>query len=214
METENEGAKTVKADTSTAKGKRNTVFGVLVILGGMTLLVVYAVPLYELFCRATGFGGYTQRAEAAPGAVTAKGSAKTPARTMTIRFVANTNPNLDWSFQPEVDSVKVKIGKRRLIAYYARNTGDSEATGVATFNVTPAKAGVYFTKIACFCFDQQTLKAGEKVTMPVSFFVDPAILKDRNMQDVHTITLSYTFFRATKSADKTKDTKGSRVVRN
>ncbi len=179
---------------SLARGKRNTVLGVLAILSGMTLLVVYAVPLYDLFCRATGFGGTTQRAAAAPEAAdTAAG------RIVTVRFLANTNPNLPWRFQPEVDSVRIAVGKRRLVAYTARNLDDSETTGIATFNVTPAKAGVYFTKIACFCFDEQTLKPGQTVNMPVSFFIDPAIAKDRNLRDVDTITLSYTFFRAAGS---------------
>lgn len=182
------------AQSSLARGKRNTVLGVLAILSGMTLLVVYAVPLYELFCRTTGFGGTTQRAAAAPEA---------PAgRIVTVRFDANTNPNLPWRFQPEVDSVRVAVGKRRLIAYTARNLDDRETTGIATFNVTPAKAGVYFTKIACFCFDEQTLKPGQTVNMPVSFFIDPAIAKDRNLRDVETITLSYTFFRAAGSDAK------------
>ncbi len=180
------------ARKSLAKGKRNTVFGILAILSGMTLLVVYAVPLYELFCRATGFGGTTQRAAAAPEAA----GAAVSGRIVTVRFLANTNPNLPWRFQPEVESVRVAVGKRRLVAYTARNLDDRETAGIATFNVTPAKAGVYFTKIACFCFDEQTLKPGQTVNMPVSFFIDPAIAQDRNMRDVDTITLSYTFFRA------------------
>ena len=191
---------------SATNGKRNTVLGVLALLGGMTLLVVNAVPLYELFCRATGFGGYTQRTDAAP--------AKAGTRTFTVRFLSNTNPNLNWRFNPQVDSVKVRIGQRRLIAYVAKNTGDREATGIATFNVTPAKAGIYFSKIACFCFDQQTLKAGEKVLMPVSFFIDPAIAKDRSLSDVRTITLSYTFFPAKKSAEKPKGKPATRNVGN
>ena len=200
----------VAARGSLARGKRNTVLGVLALLSGMTLLVVYAVPLYDLFCRATGFGGTTQRAAAAPDAAAG--------RTMTVRFLANTNPNLPWRFQPEVESVRVAVGKRRLIAYSARNLDDSETTGIATFNVTPAKAGVYFTKIACFCFDEQTLKPGQSVSMPVSFFIDPAIAKDRNLRDVETITLSYTFFRAAGSAedDRAEARKGtiSRTRRN
>ena len=192
---------------SLAKSKRNTVLGVLAILSGMTLLVVYAVPLYEMFCRATGFGGTTQRAAAAPE--TAAG--RTIARTITVRFLANTNPNLPWHFQPAVDSVRVAVGKRRLVAYTARNLDDSETTGIATFNVTPAKAGVYFTKIACFCFDEQTLKPGQTVNMPVSFFIDPAIAKDRNLRDVDTITLSYTFFRA---AGNPEDDRGNDRAEN
>ena len=198
------------AQNSLARGKRNTVLGVLAILSGMTLLVVYAVPLYDLFCRATGFGGTTQRAAAAPDSATG--------RTMTVRFLANTNPNLPWRFQPEIDSVRVAVGKRRLVAYTARNLDDSETTGIATFNVTPAKAGVYFTKIACFCFDEQTLKPGQTVNMPVSFFIDPAIAKDRNLRDVDTITLSYTFFRAAgsdaKDLARAGDGPSAKAVRN
>ncbi len=203
------------ARDSLAKGKRNTVLGVLSILTGMTLLVVYAVPLYDLFCRATGFGGTTQRAAAAPEAA---GADAASGRIVTVRFLANTNPNLPWRFQPEVDSVRVAVGKRRLIAYSARNLDDSMTTGIATFNVTPAKAGVYFTKIACFCFDEQTLKPGQAVKMPVSFFIDPAIAKDRNLRDVETITLSYTFFRAAGSDAKDLARAGDgttpRAVRN
>ena len=203
------------ARDSLAKGKRNTVLGVLAILTGMTLLVVYAVPLYDLFCRATGFGGTTQRAAAAPETAGAEAGG---GRVMTVRFLANTNPNLPWRFQPEVDSVRVAVGKRRLIAYSARNLDDSMTTGIATFNVTPAKAGVYFTKIACFCFDEQTLKPGQAVKMPVSFFIDPAIAKDRNLRDVETITLSYTFFRAAGSDAKDLARAGDgttpRAVRN
>ncbi len=203
------------ARDSLAKGKRNTVLGVLAILTGMTLLVVYAVPLYDLFCRATGFGGTTQRAAAAPEAA---GADAASGRIVTVRFLANTNPNLPWRFQPEVDSVRVAVGKRRLIAYSARNLDDSMTTGIATFNVTPAKAGVYFTKIACFCFDEQTLKPGQAVKMPVSFFIDPAIAKDRNLRDVETITLSYTFFRAAgsdaKDLARAGDGTNPRAVRN
>ncbi len=203
------------ARDSLAKGKRNTVLGVLAILTGMTLLVVYAVPLYDLFCRATGFGGTTQRAAAAPEAA---GADAASGRIVTVRFLANTNPNLPWRFQPEVDSVRVAVGKRRLIAYSARNLDDSMTTGIATFNVTPAKAGVYFTKIACFCFDEQTLKPGQAVKMPVSFFIDPAIAKDRNLRDVETITLSYTFFRAAgsdaKNLARAGDGTSPRAVRN
>jgi len=157
----------MRADARTARGKGITVFGVLAILCGMTLLVVYAVPLYEMFCRITGFGGYTQRATAAPSEV--------GKRVIAIRFVANISSKLDWQFQPEVDSVKVRVGERSLVAFVAKSREDGESTGVATFNVTPAKAGVYFSKIACFCFDQQTLKTGEQVTMPVSFFSPPDV---------------------------------------
>ena len=175
-----------------AKAKRRTVLSVLMMLTGMTLLVVYAVPLYELFCRVTGYGGTTQQAERAPGAV--------GERHFTIRFDAETNPQLPWVFKPAQREVRVRAGERKLIFYVALNRSDEPVVGTATFNVTPAKAGRYFSKIQCFCFSKQLLKPGQRIDMPVSFFVDPAILKSKNMKDVSVITLSYTFFRARKQA--------------
>ena len=175
-----------------AKAKRRTVLSVLMMLTGMTLLVVYAVPLYEMFCRVTGYGGTTQRAAAAPGAM--------GARSFTIRFDAETNPQLPWGFRPAQRQVTVRAGERKLIFYVAKNLSDEPVTGTATFNVTPAKAGRYFNKIQCFCFSKQLLKPGQRVDMPVSFFIDPAILKAKNLRDVSVITLSYTFFRARKQA--------------
>ncbi len=176
------------------RAKRRTVLSVLMLLTGMTLLVVYAVPLYELFCRVTGYGGTTQRAASAPGAV--------GARSFTIRFDAETSPQLPWAFQPAQRQVTVRAGERKLILYVVRNNSDEPVTGTATFNVTPAKAGRYFNKIHCFCFSKQRLKAGQRVDMPVSFFIDPAILKAKNLRDVSVITLSYTFFRARKQAPR------------
>ena len=175
-----------------ARAKRRTVLSVLMMLTGMTLLVVYAVPLYELFCRVTGYGGTTQQAERAPGA--------TGGRYFTIRFDAETNPQLPWRFQPVQRQVRVRAGERKLIFYVAKNLSDEPVVGTATFNVTPAKAGRYFNKIQCFCFSKQLLKPGQKIEMPVSFFVDPEILQSRNLKDVSVITLSYTFFRARKQA--------------
>ncbi len=177
-----------------AKAKRRTVMSVLMLLTGMTLLVVYAVPLYELFCRVTGYGGTTQQADAAPGAV--------GKRSFIIRFDAEINPQLPWAFNPVQRQVTVRAGERKLIFYVAKNTSDEAITGTATFNVTPAKAGRYFTKIQCFCFSKQLLNPGQRVDMPVSFFVDPAILKAKNLRDVSVITLSYTFFRARKQATR------------
>jgi cytochrome c oxidase assembly protein subunit 11 len=177
-----------------SRGKRRTVLSVLMMLTGMTLLVVYAVPLYEMFCRVTGYGGTTQRAGKAPGAM--------GERSFTIRFDAETNPQLPWGFRPAQRQVTVRAGERKLIFYVAKNNSDEAITGTATFNVTPAKAGRYFNKIQCFCFSKQLLKPGQRMDMPVSFFVDPAILKARNLRDVSVITLSYTFFRARKQAKR------------
>lgn len=171
-----------------AARKRRTVMSTLMLLAGMSLLVYYAVPLYNLFCRLTGYGGTTQQAAAAPGAV--------GTRTVIVRFSADTNPGLPWYFQPAQKQVVVRAGQQKLIFYVARNKTDRAVTGTATFNVSPAKAGRYFNKVQCFCFTQQTLQPGQRVDMPVSFFLDPKILKDRNMDDVKVITLSYTFFPA------------------
>jgi cytochrome c oxidase assembly protein subunit 11 len=170
---------------------RNTRTGLLLftVVIGMVALAFASVPLYRLFCEVTGFGGTPQRVEAqsAPAAVSD--------RTITVRFNADVNSGLPWSFQPAQSSVRVKVGEQALAFYRATNHADRAVTGTATFNVTPDKAGAYFDKIECFCFTEQTLKAGQSVEMPVTFYVDPAILADRGLDDVDTITLSYTFFR-------------------
>jgi cytochrome c oxidase assembly protein subunit 11 len=164
------------------------------IVLGMTALAFASVPLYRLFCEVTGFGGTPQRVEAS--AIPAGPSD----RVITIRFNADINSGLPWSFQPERRSIEVKVGEQTLAFYRATNHADRPVTGTATFNVTPDKAGAYFDKIACFCFTEQTLEPGQTVEMPVSFYVDPAILTDRGLDDVDTITLSYTFFRAADDA--------------
>jgi cytochrome c oxidase assembly protein subunit 11 len=178
-----------------APNRRNirTVVSLVAVLGAMTVLVVNSVSLYQLFCKVTGFGGTTQRADAAP--------AKPGDRVVTIRFEGTVNPRLPWRFYPLAREIKVRVGERRLAHYVAKNVGGRPITGVASFNVTPAKAGPYFNKIACFCFNEQKLEPGQVAQMPVSFFVDPAIAKDRNLDDVTVITLSYTFFKSAKSAD-------------
>lgn len=165
-----------------------TVVPLLALLVAMSGLVYYSVPLYRLFCQVTGYGGTTQQASVAPGAVSA--------RTFVIRFNADVDPNLPWKVQPVVAQFTLRAGAQRLAKYRARNVSSQAVTGTSSFNVTPAKAGRYFVKIACFCFTKQELAAGQVEDMPVTFFVDPAILKDRNLADVKTITLSYTFFRA------------------
>jgi cytochrome c oxidase assembly protein subunit 11 len=167
---------------------RRFLFSLFGFVGLMVGLAYASVPLYDLFCRVTGFGGTTQEADAAPGAV--------EGRMITVRFNADINNGLPWKFQPEQREVTVPIGEETLIAYEAKNLAARTTTGTALFNVTPLKAGKYFSKIACFCFDEQSLEPGQEVSMPVTFFVDPAILEDRLTQDVNTITLSYTFFPA------------------
>jgi cytochrome c oxidase assembly protein subunit 11 len=162
------------------------IFGLLVV--AMVGLAYASVPLYRIFCQATGFGGTTQRAEAAPG--------KTLDRRITIRFDANTAPSLPWTFEPVQRSLEVKVGEENFAYYRATNKSDHAVTGSAVFNVAPDTAGAYFNKIQCFCFTQQTLKAGETIELPVSFFVDPAIVDDHGLDNVNTITLSYTFYPA------------------
>ncbi|MFW2850664.1 cytochrome c oxidase assembly protein [Sphingomonas sp. TX0543] len=166
---------------------RTTRTALLAVLGicFMTGLAFASVPLYRLFCQATGLNGTTQRGLAAPGAVD---------RAIRIDFDANTSTHLPWRFTPEQGSETVKVGARDMAFFTATNRAAVPITGTATYNVTPYQAGKYFTKIECFCFTQQTLKPGETVRMPVIFFVDPKILTDPDTRDVETITLSYTFY--------------------
>jgi cytochrome c oxidase assembly protein subunit 11 len=158
------------------------------VVVGMVGLAYASVPLYRLFCQVTGFGGTTQRAEAAP--------TKTVDRRMTILFDANTAGSLPWTFEPVQRSLDVKVGEENFAYYRATNNSDHAITGSAVFNVTPDTTGAYFNKIECFCFTEQTLKPGQTVEMPVSFFIDPAIVDDRGLDKINTITLSYTFYPA------------------
>jgi cytochrome c oxidase assembly protein subunit 11 len=161
----------------------------LAVVIGMVGMSYAAVPLYYMFCRATGYGGTPNRADAAPGAV---GN-----RVFTVRFDTNVDPALPWSFAPEQRSVQVKMGENRLVYFRAVNRSDRPIVGHAAFNVAPDNAARYFNKIQCFCFTEQRLEAGESVEMPVSFFVSPTIQKDRGNDTLTEITLSYTFYPAT-----------------
>src|SRR5690606_31557032 len=154
---------------------------------GMVMMAYAAVPLYQLFCQVTGFGGTTQVATAA--------SEEVLDREIVVRFNADVNPALPWTFQPEQREARLKVGEQGLAFYRAVNNGTEPVIGTATYNVTPLKAGLYFSKIQCFCFTEQRLEPGESMDMPVTFFVDPSIADDPNLNDVRTITLSYTFFR-------------------
>ena len=158
--------------------------GVVVGMGGAAYA---AVPAYRLFCQVTGFGGTTQRAHSVPAVASD--------RTIKVQFDANTDPALPWRFRPKQREVALKVGEEGLAFYEAENLSDGPVMGQAGFNVSPAKAGRYFSKIQCFCFNEQILAAGQRANMPVTFFVDPEMLADPNMDDVTTITLSYTFFR-------------------
>lgn len=167
---------------------KNRAVGIRAALFGLAMLglAFASVPLYRLFCQVTGFGGTTQRAAAAPGAV-----AGAP---IAVRFDANVDPRLPWRFEPVQHQVSIQPGARTRVLYRATNLTARTTTGTASFNVSPAQAGPYFSKIECFCFTEQTLKPGESVEMPVIFFVDPAIRKDEGTRAISEITLSYTFY--------------------
>ena len=174
----------------------NRIFGITLatVAVAMVGLAFASVPLYRLFCAATGYDGTPQiGASVAPGAVRQK---------ITVRFNADTNPNLPWDFAPVQAQITLPLGEEQLAFYTARNRADTPVTGVALYNVTPDTVGKYFHKTACFCFNQQTLAPGEAKQFPLSFWVDPAIAKDPNTADIHTITLSYTFFRTLADAEK------------
>jgi cytochrome c oxidase assembly protein subunit 11 len=175
--------------------------GLVAVVLGMVGLSFAAVPLYSLFCRATGFGGTTQRV--------ADAAASTVARSIEIRFNTDVNRELPWDFRPNQRSVTLKIGETGMATFHAVNRGDQPIVGTAVYNVTPEKAGLYFDKIQCFCFTQQVLAPHEEADLPVAFYVDPAIVKDRNLDDVSVITLSYTFYRAKSQAlDRAIDAAG------
>ncbi|BCA59675.1 cytochrome c oxidase assembly protein [Sphingomonas sp. HMP6] len=168
-----------------ADGKLRTALFAVIGICFMTGVGWASIPLYRMFCQATGLNGTTQRGTVAPGAVD---------RQIRVDFDTNVAPHMPWKFAPENPSETVAIGARDMAFFTATNTSDHAITGTATYNVTPAQAGKYFTKIQCFCFTQQTLKPGETARMPVIFFVDPKILTDPDANDVETITLSYTFY--------------------
>lgn len=152
-----------------------------------------AVPLYDLFCRVTGYGGTTNTAAASTGVVLDQ--------TMRVRFDASVARDFPWSFKPEERVSEIRIGEVGLAFYEAHNPTDKPIAGTASYNVSPYEAGRYFTKIDCFCFEMQVLQPGESVLMPVTYFVDPEILDDRDARGTHTITLSYTFHATDIPAD-------------
>ena len=157
------------------------------VFGAAMLGAAFAsVPLYRLFCQVTGYGGTTQRAEAAPGTISD--------RSVVVRFDANVANGIGWAFRPEQREIRVRLGEVAHVNFIAENRTGDVSTGQAGFNVSPSSSGVFFNKIACFCFNSQTLKAGERVEMPVTFFVDPAMATDVDSRFTDTITLSYTFY--------------------
>lgn len=160
---------------------------------GMVGMSFAAIPLYRLFCAATGYAGTPNITQAA-----APGSNGQPIR---VRFNADTNPGLPWTFAPDQLEVSLNLGDQQVAFYHATNLSNRPVTGMALYNVTPEKVGKYFHKTACFCFNEQTLAGNQSMEFPVSFWVDPAIRTDPNTADVKVITLSYTFFRSLEDAE-------------
>src|SRR5215813_7359965 len=154
---------------------------------GMVGAAYAAVPFYNWFCKATGFGGTTQVVEKAPDRIVG--------RTLTIRFDSNVTPGLPWKFQPEQNEIQVHVGEVATVHYKVVNEAAREITAQASYNVSPPTVGAYFDKINCFCFTEQRLKPGETREMTVAFYVDPSIVKDHDQDDLNIITLSYTFYR-------------------
>jgi cytochrome c oxidase assembly protein subunit 11 len=178
-------------NTAVAANNAKTLRVLLLIVAAMIGLVAVSPTLYRTFCSLTGFGGTPLRAEKAPGAV---------AGQVSVRFDANTHPGLPWRFEPEQTTVTVAPGAQTKIFYRAQNLSARTITGQAAYNVSPDQVGKYFKKIQCFCFTEQTLKAGQTVDMPVVFFVDPKIKQDPDTKDIDQITLSYTFYPVETSA--------------
>jgi cytochrome c oxidase assembly protein subunit 11 len=178
-----------KVDPVLARRHRNVALSLTVFVAFMVGASFAAVPFYDWFCRTTGFGGITQVATQAPD--------KKLDRKITIRFDANV-AGVPWEFQPEVREIEVNIGETFLVHYFATNLSRDETVGTATYNVSPPQAGLYFAKMQCFCFTEQRLAPGEKLPMPVAFFVRPEIDEDGEARQIRTITLSYTFFPVDK----------------
>ena len=184
--------------TTTTLEQKNLRTGIYALIGALAMLGMgyAAVPLYDLFCRVTGFGGTTQRASESDAAIAERLAKSAGGKTISVRFDASTARDVPWTFRPSQPTDTVQIGVRDMATYVARNNSSIPITGTATFNVEPEQAGKYFNKIQCFCFTEQTLQPGEEVHMPVLYYVDPAALEDENMQGVEQITLSYTFHKA------------------
>ena len=165
---------------------QRTAFACVGVVVGMIGLAYASVPLYDLFCKVTGFGG-------TPIVRDSNGS-EVVDRIISVRFDSNVAPGLSWRFSPETPAVKVKLGETTTVLYKVTNKGDRPSTGIATYNVQPDLAGTYFSKLECFCFTEQTLQPGETLESAVVFYVDPRLAQDRDVKDLSSITLSYTYF--------------------
>jgi cytochrome c oxidase assembly protein subunit 11 len=196
----------LKHDTTQQNSNRRVVTFATMAAVGMLCLGFASKPLYDTFCRVTGYGGTTRIAEAKSDTIIE--------RQITVRFDANTRSDLPWDFKPEQVSMSVKLGQNALAFYTARNNSSEAIVGTASYNVSPIKAAPYFSKLQCFCFTEQILQPGEEVRMPVLFFVDPEMADDNRLDEVKTITLSYTFHRAKDPGDDVYGAKDREKVMN
>jgi cytochrome c oxidase assembly protein subunit 11 len=181
--------------TDPGLARRNRRTGLIAggVVAGMVGLAFASVPLYAMFCAVTGYNGTPMIGGTAPGATD---------RKVTVRFNANVNPGLPWQFAPGQGPETLALGQEGMAFYTAKNLAQTPVTGIATYNVTPEVAGPYFHKVACFCFDEQTLSPGQQVEMPIAFWVDPKMAEDPNTQGIRTITISYTYFRTLADAER------------
>jgi cytochrome c oxidase assembly protein subunit 11 len=184
---------------------RTVAFACAAFVAAMVGVAYASVPLYDWFCRTTGFGGVPLIAKEAPAAPIA--------RKITVRFDGNVAGGLPWTFAPEKNEIEIAIGETVLFHYVAKSQGARETVGIASYNVSPPEAASYFDKIQCFCFTDQKLNPGERVEMPVVFFIDPAIDRDPEFKSLRTITLSYTFFPSKRTPDPLAATGGETRVR-
>lgn len=178
-----------------ARGRRRTAIACAGFAVAMVGVAYASVPLYNLFCRVTGFDGTP--------IVSSTAASRTLARKVTVRFDTNVAPGLAWSFAGETREITARIGETQTVFFKVRNEGSRPATGVATYNVQPGQAGAFFVKMKCFCFDEQTLKPGETMDFPVVFYVDPALADDATLATLSTITLSYTYFASKNGQPQT-----------
>lgn len=184
----------METDSARALQRKNQslLISLIGVVVGMVFLSYASVPLYKMFCQITGFGGTIRER-----AVTTLPD-KILAREVTVTFNTDVSPELPWEFKSLSKKISLRLGERKLIFFEAKNLSNEPVTGVSTYNVTPDKLGPYIDKIKCFCFEKQTLKPGETMKFPVSFFIDPEMANHRDLDDISTMTLSYTFFRATQ----------------
>ena len=196
----------MRTENTIARKNKRLMIGCVLVVGFMVGMSFAAVPLYDLFCRVTGYGGTTQVG-------TAPSQDAVSDRTVTVRFDASKNRGLPWHFNPEQREITLRVGETGMAFYRAESVSSERTVGTATFNVTPLKAGQYFVKTECFCFTEQALDPGQVADMPVSFYIDPGILEDSNLDDTNTITLSYTFYRK-KDSEETENEKAAATNEN